>query len=142
MHIRSLVPSDKDSLEKLYKKLYPQNPVYDLSNGIFQAKNLLLGLEEEGNLIGFLQGVFFHVSGRDECYINDLIIDDEYRGKGYGRQLVMAAEAEFRQMGGSYIFIFTDFEDQTENPVGFYEKCGYKIIQSPVLVKRLEKGIK
>ena len=137
MNIRKLLSSDKENLQRLYKKLYPDNPVYDLSNNVFQAKNLILGIEEDDKLVGFLQGVFFHVSGRAECYINDLIVDDDYRGRGFGKALIHSAEDEFRKMGGSYIFVFTDFEDQADNPVGFYEKCGYQIINSPVLVKKM-----
>lgn len=138
MKIRTLTVSDKEQVGDLYRKLYPTNKFYDLTNGEFWATNLLLGMEVDGKIVGFIQGIRFNPSGRIECYINDLIIDEKYRGKGYGSGLVKAAEIEFKKMGGSYIFVFTDFEKEEENPVKFYEKNGYQVIHSLVLVKNIE----
>ena len=57
-------------------------------------------------------------------YINLLWIQDEFRGQGYGAQLMEMAEVEGIQYGAQYAYLDTF----TFQAPGFYEKLGYTIV--------------
>lgn len=55
--------------------------------------------------------------------INSLWVDEPWRGQGWGRRLVEAAENEGRKRGCTFAYTNTF----TWQAPGFYEKLGYKI---------------
>ncbi len=56
--------------------------------------------------------------------IDDLWLDEEMRGRGYGRVLLRMAEEEARERGCSRVWLRT-FSFQAR---GFYEKEGYQVV--------------
>lgn len=62
-------------------------------------------------------------AGRGWLHIGTLWVDSNVRGKGYGTQLMAAAEAEGRQRGCHSAYLDT-FSFQARP---FYEKCGYEV---------------
>jgi GNAT superfamily N-acetyltransferase len=73
----------------------------------------------DGTIVG---GVLAR-AGRGWLRIGTLWVDASLRGRGYGRQLMAAAEAEGRQRGchSAYLDAFS-----FQAPA-FYEQCGYEI---------------
>jgi len=59
----------------------------------------------------------------DWFYLDLLWVKEELRGSGYGRQLVMLAEAEARQRGARHVFLDT-FSFQAPD---FYKQLGYQV---------------
>lgn len=73
----------------------------------------LIGLEEAGNLIGFLG-----VAGGN---LEMLFIHNDYRGKGVGKKLSHYA---INQLNVTRV----DVNEQNEQAVGFYKHIGFKIL--------------
>ncbi|WP_419418739.1 GNAT family N-acetyltransferase [Legionella sp. D16C41] len=57
-----------------------------------------------------------------EIYIDDIWIDHSYRGKGYGKQLLLALENNFKGKGFNNINLVTSAFQAPE----FYLKCGFE----------------
>lgn len=75
--------------------------------------------DPDGNVVG---GVLAR-AGRGWLRIGTLWVEPSLRGRGYGRQLMAAVEAEGRQRGCHSAYLDT-FSFQA--PV-FYEQCGYDV---------------
>lgn len=80
-----------------------------------------LGIEEGGKLI----------AGLDACmtafrilYVSTVFVDEEYRGKGIGKQLMLEMEKQARAMGANMIRLDT-FDWQGKE---FYEALGYETV--------------
>ncbi|HAT9060362.1 TPA: GNAT family N-acetyltransferase [Legionella pneumophila subsp. pneumophila] len=56
-----------------------------------------------------------------EIYVDDIWIDSAYRGKGYGKQLLLALEHHFKGQGFNNINLVTSAFQAPE----FYKKCGF-----------------
>lgn len=51
-------------------------------------------------------------------------VHDRYRGRGYGRAILRAAEGAMRAAGGRKVWIETSSKTQYEPTRAFYESCG------------------
>lgn len=78
--------------------------------------NILLK-NDDGKIIGGLQGN--HNS--HWLYINALWVDSTHRGKGYGKQMMLAVEQEAVKRGVTKSYL------QTIHTLDFYQKLGYEI---------------
>ena len=87
--------------------------VLDYEEFCFTAEN------EEGEIIGVVTGKAYY----DEVHVDDLIIDENYRRKGIGRELIRTIEDAYRDKGYSFITLST-FGFQAPD---FYKKLGYQI---------------
>ncbi|WED42024.1 GNAT family N-acetyltransferase [Legionella cardiaca] len=56
-----------------------------------------------------------------EIYVDDIWVDSAFRGKGYGRQLLLALENHFKGKGFNNINLVTSAFQAPE----FYKKCGF-----------------
>jgi predicted acetyltransferase len=57
-----------------------------------------------------------------EIYIDDIWVDSDYRGQGYGKKLLQALEDHFKGQGFNNINLCTSNFQALE----FYKKCGFK----------------
>jgi ribosomal protein S18 acetylase RimI-like enzyme len=78
------------------------------------AIDTLLGVYEEQQLVGFL--------GIQNEKIEMLFIDNDYRGKGYGKKLIEAALE-------NYVIHWVDVNEQNPEAFGFYQHMGFDIMQ-------------
>ena len=69
-----------------------------------------------GGVTGGVWGGWLHVVG--------LWVDEAFRGRGLGRELLLAAEAEGRAAGARHAFL----ETHSFQAPGFYERLGYVAI--------------
>ena len=69
-----------------------------------------------GGVTGGVWGAWLHVV--------TLWVDEAYRGQGFGRALVLAAEAEGREAGARHAFL----ETHTFQAPGLYRRLGYVVI--------------
>lgn len=59
-----------------------------------------------------------------EIYIDELILDESLRGKGYGKQLIEVVEKEMNDGNCDNINLVTNF---FQGAIEFYKKCGFEI---------------
>ncbi len=69
-----------------------------------------------GGVTGGVWGGWLHVVG--------LWVDEAFRGRGYGRELLLAAEAEAREAGARHAFL----ETHSFQAPGLYRRLGYVAI--------------
>jgi ribosomal protein S18 acetylase RimI-like enzyme len=69
-----------------------------------------------GGVTGGVWGTWLHVVA--------LWVDEPLRGRGYGRSLLLAAEAEARKAGARHAFL----ETHTFQAPGLYQRLGYVVI--------------
>lgn len=80
---------------------------------------IAIGLEEDGRLIGVVLATHDTRKG----WINRLAIDPDQRRKGYGEQLVQAAEEALHEAGMHLIAAF--IEEGNDASLTLFEKLGY-----------------
>ncbi|MCH9757124.1 MAG: GNAT family N-acetyltransferase [Gammaproteobacteria bacterium] len=94
---------------------------YEKSHGVnvdWQPFALEL-FDEQGEVIGVLESF----SSYSCIHIQDLWIDENHRGKGYGRQLIAALEKHAISKGSHNInTVSCDFQAPE-----FYKKCGFEV---------------
>ena len=107
--------ADKVALEA-FNRLLPDG-LNSKDNFLFAAR------DEKQNTLGF---VWFCLRGEEDnkrAFICDVIIDEPYRGKGYGRQLMLLVEQEVKAKGlsriGLHVFSFN------ETAIRLYRSLGY-----------------
>lgn len=95
---------------------------FNLSNRE-ESENVPIGVfceDKDGKKTAGLTGETF---GNWLC-IQYLYVDNEYRGQGIGRNLLLAAEKEAAERGCKYVFVDT-FSFQAPE---FYKKMGYETV--------------
>ncbi len=91
------------------------------TTGIRDGQLLACFVRDEANEIG--AGIYGWTWGGC-CEIRDLWVKPEWRGQGYGRQLLLAAEQEAARRGCTQVVLDT----HSFQAPGFYQKFGYQIV--------------
>jgi len=95
---------------------------------------IVLGLEEDDQLIG----VVLATNDARKGWINRLAIDPDYRHKGYGEQLVHAAEDALHEAGMHLIAAFV--EEGNAASLALFEKLGYAVHQNIYYVSKRDSA--
>lgn len=95
-----------------------------------QAGQVVLGLEESGELIGCV----VVTNDARKGWINRLAIDPDRRRKGYGLMLVRAAEDVIRELGLSVQAAL--IEDWNDASLALFEKAGYVVRRDIVYMSK------
>ena len=103
--LHSIRPEGRDSRSEFERKL--------------AGGQIAIGLEEGGRLIGVVLATHDTRKG----WINRLAIDPQYRRRGYGEQLVRAAEDALREAGMRLIAAL--IEEGNTASLTLFEKMGY-----------------
>ncbi len=103
----------RQRLEELLNQLTPQPTT--LSEATLRAvlddsASHLYLLEEEGRVVGMLTLGIYHSPTGSKAWIEDVVVDDACRGRGYGRALVAHAIEEAKRAGVKQLML-------TSNPL-------------------------
>lgn len=105
--------------DELEKRMRDGFVAFEAKNGInVNYKRFSLVLSINGNQIGVLNAY----TTFSEIYVDDLWVDEAYRGNGYGRALLRHLEKIFKGNGFNNINLVTSAFQAPE----FYRKCGFK----------------
>lgn len=121
--------SEEEALErshKSYQRLLPQG-VETEHNYLFRIQ-----IEESGEKIGMIW--MKHETPRAHGFIFDIVLDDAQRGKGFGKQAMLALEEKARDLGletiGLHVFAYNIAA------MKLYQGLGYELT-SQNMTKRL-----
>ena len=125
--IRRLTVDDYEALIDLWQRsgLPSIRPTGRDSREEFAKQNeqgqIVIGLEDNGKLMG----VVVATNDTRKGWINRLAIDPVQRRKGYGAQLIHAAEAVLREAGLKVMAGL--IEDYNDASLALFEREGYKV---------------
>jgi len=114
----SIRPGGRDSPEAFAQQL--------------ERGQIVLGLEEAGKLIGCV----VVTTDTRKGWINRLAIDPDHRRKGYGAQLIRAAEQMLREQGIGVIAAL--IEDWNRASLALFKKEGYAVGEDVIYVSKRE----
>lgn len=87
---------------------------------------LFTAKDESDNVLGF---IWFCIRGPEndrQAFICDVIIEEPYRGQGYGRKIMTLVEQEIRKLSlnrvGLHVFGFN------ETAISLYRSLGYRVV--------------
>ena len=103
----------RQRLEELLNQLTPQPSTLSeqtLRAVLNDSASRLYLLEEEGRVVGMLTLGIYHSPTGSKGWIEDVVVDDACRGRGYGRMLVAHAIEEARKAGVAQLML-------TSNPL-------------------------
>jgi GNAT superfamily N-acetyltransferase len=122
--------SDAEQIGTLLRQLdYPVatadvEPV--LAELVADPAHLFLVAEEDGQVIGFVNANFrpqLHHLGRVGT-IDELVVDEAFRGRRVGERLVEAVLEEARRRGADVVEVMT--HERRERARAFYRRCGFE----------------
>lgn len=113
-----MVDKVSDEIEETMRKDLVE---YEANHGIdvnYKPFSLIMR-DQENNIIGVLNAF----TAFSEIYIDDIWVDNRYRGQGYGRKLIQRLEEQFKGKGFNNINLCTSAFQAPE----FYQKCGFEV---------------
>ena len=128
--VRKATVSDVPAMYELLKRLSAQELLLPRSYvNLYESLQTFKVAEDESQPaligIGALQ-----VAWKDLAEVRSLAVPEELRGRGVGRDLTMALEAEAKTLGIKRMFVLTYIP-------GFFEKLGYQEVSLDTLPQKI-----
>jgi ribosomal protein S18 acetylase RimI-like enzyme len=130
----------RQRLEELLNQLTPQPSTLSeqtLRAVLDNSASRLYLLEEESRVVGMLTLGIYHSPTGSKGWIEDVVVDDACRGRGYGRMLVAHAIEEARKAGVAQLML-------TSNPLRvaankLYQAMGFE--KKETNCYKMDKGL-
>lgn len=130
----------RQRLEELLNQLTPQPSTLSeqtLRAVLDDSASRLYLLEEENRVVGMLTLGIYHSPTGSKGWIEDVVVDDACRGRGYGRMLVAHAIEEARKAGVAQLML-------TSNPLRvaankLYQAMGFE--RKETNCYKMDKGL-
>jgi ribosomal protein S18 acetylase RimI-like enzyme len=143
MKIRATKSKDLEEITRIFVTEFGKKPYFEkwkyqvalakIRNYIRSGSRVYVA-EEEGKVVGFI--IFKRViwDKGDHIYIDEIVVDNKYQGRGIGRALMTRAEEEYDDC------ISVDlWTHRTAKAFEFYKNLGYKELKEGVtLIKNLK----
>ncbi len=137
MTIRPVHARDRDSLERLLRRIENFNPdevsvaleLIDLAirDPRGSGYEVLVATQDDGALLGYVcYGPTPMTDGTFDLYW--IAVDPAARGRGVGRGLHDAMLADLRARGARLVRLETSSQDSYDGTMRFYEALGYEVI--------------
>jgi GNAT superfamily N-acetyltransferase len=107
-------------------KMIKENTIYKFTK-LYTGEQLPFGivlLDDLDNIVGFCVFKIENLKKYPEIYpwISDVMILENYRGKGYGKKLLQYGEKYLKELGYNTIYVWTDQAPDFYKKVGFIYK--------------------
>ena len=108
---------------KYNPKMIKENTIYKFTE-LYTTNKLPFGIaliDDLGNIVGFCVFKIENLKKYPEIFpwLSDVMIIKDYRGKGYGKQLLQYGEIILKELGYNTIYVWTD------QAPDFYKKLGF-----------------
>ena len=81
--------------------------------------------EKSGKVIG-VTGIYTQAGDEEDCaWITWYCVDPDYRGRGFGAQLLDFTIAKAREMGKKFLRLYTSVNEDVEKAMNLYKKRGF-----------------
>lgn len=141
--IRPAIIGDLESILKLNKALFDYetnfNTEYNLdwtysevgrsyfTRRIEEDKNIALVAEDNGEVVGYIVVTLYSQPFLKEnpiAELENMFVDESYRGKGIGKRLVEKAKRLAKEKGAKRFKV--EAAAQNEKAIKFYKSCGFE----------------
>lgn len=125
-------PSNPEEFEKYYRLRWevlrkPWNqPIGSERDDTENSSLHLMSLDDEGNVTGVCR---MHLNTPEEAQVRYMAVAPNQQGKGTGAALLQEAEKAAVAQGAHKMVL-----QARDTALGFYERCGYKVIQKTHLL--------
>src|SRR6185436_132613 len=126
-HITSFSPELAQDIRRLAKFVgnnYKELTDEDVREMITSSVTTILVAKSEGRIVGMITVVVYRIPYIRKAYLDDLVVDEAYRGQGIGTMLLEEAVTYAKEKGAAYVD-FTARPRRAESN-GLYEKMGFK----------------
>ena len=134
VHIKNFSSEARDSIARLLQQLSPNLP--DFTDTSFQAIidsdhiDLFLLYADDGEAVGMLTlAVYFTPSG-SKAWIEDVVVDNAYRGNGYGKALLLHAIDFIKKRGIKTVSLTSKPSRIAANSM--YQTLGFSLYETNV----------
>lgn len=120
---------------ELYRQLSPTKKQQDLRHVLDEDNPVyVVGSFEDEKLTGIASMAVYKVVSGHKGWIEDVVVDATYRGKGIGRKLIERLLELARDMQLTEVLLFT--EDHRIAARTLYESLGFKTKDSTIYIRR------
>lgn len=133
--IREAIPDDAPGVEAIVNALQQERGrtanapklAQEIGDCIAQQTHQILVAASGDALVAYIavHWVPFPLLGGRECYISDLIVHADWRGRGIGNRLIEAVEEQAVRLGCRRLMLHNWIEDESFRR-GFYVKAGFQ----------------
>ena len=134
---------DPDSMELLISQLTNEKKLLSTAQiiEIVRQENAYLftaiDKEENDQLVGLVVMVVYRVFSAKHAHIEDLVVDDKYRGRGIAEELMQHAMTQARLMQANYVNLTCSPTRKAANSL--YQKLGFTLRATNVFNYVLDK---
>jgi phosphinothricin acetyltransferase len=123
LDLNNHLSDDADRISELFGQLSSRKQL-DLESILDPRNSLTLAvIRNDGEIIGMASMCTYQVISGFKGWIEDVVVDNRYRGKGYGKLLIEYLIRKGKKKGLSEILLFT--EESKEAAIGLYSGLGF-----------------
>jgi ribosomal protein S18 acetylase RimI-like enzyme len=112
MTIRAMTADDLDEVFELGTRCFDLTAIpynywsrEDMEAHFVGSPELCLAAEEGGRIVGFVLGHKTFATDTESAYLQWLVVEDDYRRRGWGRRLAEAALAKAEELGKARVVV-------------------------------------
>ena len=131
MKVREANRNDYDQICEVLQQLSDYKP-NSLPEWFQDQKNIGIVLEDNSNIIGYASyHIIKKVRGGNIAVIEDVVIDKDYRNRGYAKKLISRIIEDIKHIKNVYKIIL---ESSPEGEY-LYKSCGFEISKNNIFFK-------
>lgn len=123
-----LNPQNREQIKSLFEQLNASIVQLDVDEVITKNETIFIGCWRENEIVGMALMATYKVISGHKGMIEDVVVNEHYRGKGIGKKLMLALLKEADTMKLNEILLFTGHHRKTA--ISLYTSLGFKMKDS------------